>query len=274
MLAAVLLSLMAGCSTAPPAAVSPAVPQVPAAQAPAPLSAPIAAELLRLRESLHEEVPDYIPATQVSAQSWTALAKAELSSARFSVQQAQLLVVVDRNPRVQELMIMLAQPPAGPWQVIGGGKVSTGQAGRYGYFITPTGVFVHDGSILDYRALGTFNENHIRGLGMKGMRVWDFGWQEATEGWRTDGATGEIRLLMHATDPDFLEPRLGRPASKGCIRISKTMNLFLDRHGILDADYERIALDDPTYAALLLPDRQPSSLAGNALVVVDSAGAH
>ena len=68
------------------------------------------------------------------------------------------------------------------WEVIGGSKVSTGQSGRRGYFITPMGVFLHTDGILDYRALGTYNENHIRGLGLKGMRVWDFGWQTAERG--------------------------------------------------------------------------------------------
>jgi hypothetical protein len=78
--------------------------------------------------------------------------------------------------------LVVAQPDA-PWIVLGGTHVSTGQPNRHGYYITPTGVFLHDGSILDYRAQGTFNENHIRGLGMKGMRVWDFGWRWARKGW-------------------------------------------------------------------------------------------
>jgi hypothetical protein len=52
-------------------------------------------------------------------------------------------------------------------------------------FPTPVGLFLHTADILDYRALGTFNENHIRGLGLKGMRVWDFGWQTAEKGWNT-----------------------------------------------------------------------------------------
>jgi hypothetical protein len=51
------------------------------------------------------------------------------------------------------------------------------------------------------------------------------------------------------------------------------MNRFLDRHGILDADYERAAKEDAAFDALLLPDRRPTPLAGNALVVVDSSDA-
>ena len=49
------------------------------------------------------------------------------------------------------------------------------------------------------------------------------------------------------------------------------MNRFLDRHGILDADYEQVAKGDPRFEALLLPTRAPTPLAGNALVVVDSS---
>ena len=105
------------------------------------------------------------------------------------------------------------------------------------------------------------------------MRVWDLGWQTAELGWRHDGETAEIRLEMHATDPDYLEQRLGRPASEGCVRIPATMNRFLDVHGVLDADYERAAPDDARIRAVLLPARQPTPLAGNALVVVDSSQA-
>jgi hypothetical protein len=78
---------------------------------------------------------------------------------------------------------------------------------------------------------------------------------------------------VHATDPDYLEQRLGHPASKGCVRIPAAVNGFLDRHGILDADYERAAKDDPRFDALLLRDRTPTPLSGNALVVVDSSEA-
>ena len=49
------------------------------------------------------------------------------------------------------------------------------------------------------------------------------------------------------------------------------MNRFLDRHGVLDADYERAAAADIKFRALLLPDRVPSPLAGDTLVVVDSS---
>ena len=147
----------------------------------------------------------------------------------------------------------------------------TGQSGRRGYFITPVGAFLHTDGILDYRALGTFNENHIRGLGVKGMRVWDFGWQPAERGWRVESDMAEIRLLMHATDPDYLEQRLGRPASQGCVRVPASMNRFLDKHGVLDADYERAAVDSPAFRAILATGHQPTPLAGNVLIVFDSS---
>ena len=178
-------------------------------------------------------------------------------------------MVVDRNPDIQQLRIVLARPDR-EWESLGGTRVSTGQTGRRDHYLTPTGVFLHTDLILDWRAEGTFNAQHIRGLGLKGMRVWDFGWQRTAKGWGT-GEEGDIRLLLHATDA--LERRLGRPASKGCVRIPTAMNRFLDRHGILDADYERAAKDDAAFDALLLPDRRPTPLAGNALVVVDSSDA-
>ena len=280
-----LLGLSACAGNAPPtpsAALSPppvqAIPETaapPISLAPPPPSlspTDAAVELARLRKSFAREVPHGIPAGTASDASWITGARAAVAEAGQSIDRAQLLVVVDRNPRVQELRIIMAEPDQ-PWQVVGGSRVSTGQAGRRDYYITPVGVFLHTDAILDYRAQGTFNENHIRGLGLKGMRVWDFGWHWATKGWRSDKEGGDIRLLMHATDPEYLEQRIGRPASEGCVRVPAPVNRFMDRHGVLDLDYERAAVDDIRYRALLLPDRTPTPLAGEALVVIDSSGA-
>ncbi len=223
----------------------------------------------RLRGALEREVPNRLGDASDSERVWITRAQAMITAGDFTITRPQLIVVVDRNPDVQELRIVLAQPQ-GTWQSLGGTKVSTGQTGRRDYYVTPTGVFLHTDAILDWRAEGTYNEHHIRGLGVKGMRVWDFGWQTATKGWGT-GETAEIRLLLHATDPDYLEPRLGHTASKGCVRIPAVMNRFLDRHGVLDADYERAAKEDLRFAALLLADRMPTPIAGNMLVIIDSS---
>jgi hypothetical protein len=258
-----LVPMPPGSSPAPSPAPVPAAP-VPA---PMPSAAIVAAEAAQLQTALGREVPHLLFLTPEMKQQWIARARAELAVRGFLIDRPELMVVVDRNPRVQELCLILAQPSDAAWEVIGGTHVSTGQTGRFDHYITPVGVFLHDGSILDYRAEGTFNENHIRGLGLKGSRVWDFGWQWAAKGWRPD--SGQIRLLLHATDP-VLEPRIGHPASDGCIRIPATLNRFLDRHAVLDADYDRLALTEIRFRALLLQQREPTPLAGDVLVVIDS----
>lgn len=232
--------------------------------------AQVEAEAAKLRAQLRSEVLDSLTRPSPSDQAWIARAQQGLIASGEKIDRPQLLVVVDRSPRVQALRIILARPDAA-WEVIGGGKVSTGRPGDFDHFMTPVGVFPHTDAILDYRAEGTFNENHIRGLGLKGMRVWDFGWQMAAKSWTPDHAMGEMRLLMHATDPANLEHRIGRPASKGCIRIHAGMNRFIDRHGVLDFDYERAASVDPQYRAVLPPNRSPTPLAGDKLVVIDSS---
>lgn len=260
-----IAACLAGCipATQPPVS-SPRQPQAYVQ------SLTVAAEVTKLRQQMSMEVPGEIGYGTAADEGWIERTKMTLAASPYKIDSPQLILAVDRNPSVQQLRVILADP-AGPWQVIGGGKVSTGRRGRFGYFITPVGVFPHTAAILDYRALGTYNENHIRGLGTKGRRVWDFGWQRAQEGWLANGQRGEIRLLVHATDPTYLEPRLGRPDSKGCVRVSAAMNVFLDRHAVLDADYLRAAKSDPRIAAILPQDGDPSPLAGMYLVVFDSS---
>jgi hypothetical protein len=250
----------------------------PVPQTTAPATAPPAptvtmldvdAEAAALRTALGHEVPRAVTDPPAVGRRWIEWARAAIADRHEGPLRPQLIVVVDRNPEVQQLRIVLVRG-GGQWQDLGGSRVSTGETGRHGYYLTPTGVFRHDDAILDWRAAGTFNAQRIRGLGARGMRVWDFGWQETARGWGT-GEPGEIRLLMHATDPAYLEQRLGRPASKGCVRIPAAMNRFLDRRGILDADYERAAQYDRRFAALLPPDRIPTPLAGDLMVVVDSS---
>jgi hypothetical protein len=224
-----------------------------------------------LREALLREVPGLLLPDPTGMNALLTRARAQLNASDTSViDRPQTMLVVDRNPAVQQIWLVVARADAA-WEVLGGTRVSTGTTGRFDHYITPTGVFRNTADILGYRAEGTYNENHIRGNGTRGMRVWDFGWQWAAKGWRADREAGQIRLEMHATDPDSLVHLIGHTASSGCIRIPAAFNRFVDRHGVIDADYERAAVEDARFRALLLPDRVPSPLAGNAMIIIDSA---
>lgn len=194
---------------------------------------------------------------------YQALALTELE--RYGAQDAGYVLVADRNPNVQAALLYLRT--AGAWRFVGAVPVATGRTGRVDHHVTPVGVFPHVRANPDYRAEGTRNSNGIRGYGAKGMRVFDLGWQTGTKGWGTPEPR-EIRLQMHATDPDVLEPRLGVPASKGCIRVSAEFNRFLDRHGVLDADY--LADEQARASRVLLRERRPVANPGRYVVVVDS----
>ncbi len=180
---------------------------------------------------------------------------------------AQVVVVVDSNPLVQALMLFWMAPGAAA-QLIGASPVSTGRPGQFDHFATPLGVFAHAVANLDFRAQGTKNENGIKGYGEKGLRVFDFGWQLSPKGWG-DRRPSTMRLQMHATDPSFLEPRLGSVQSKGCVRIPATLNKFIDHYGLLDADYEQ-AMRQGARFWVLDPQRQPTPWSGRYLVVLDS----
>lgn len=192
---------------------------------------------------------------------------AALAAAGLPDLPPQHLLLVDRSPQVQAAFALLRTPQGG-WQWLGAAPISTGQVGRFDHFRTPLGVFEHSLANPDFRAEGTYNENHIRGYGLRGMRVFDFGWVPAERGW---GAGGEspMRLQMHATDPDVLAPRLGRPDSKGCVRIPASLNTWLDKFGILDADYlQAAAAGQPLW--MLRADRTPAPWPGRYLVIIDS----
>jgi lipoprotein-anchoring transpeptidase ErfK/SrfK len=274
---ALILALASACPAEafPPTPVpSPVAPPVAAPSEPAPLDeVSREVEVLRLRQAMQREVPKLVTRTPAQDAQWIALARVETALSGFVPDRSQLLAVVDRNPRVQALAVVMAAPDV-DWKVIGVAHVSTGSTGRFDHYVTPRGVFHVTDAILGFRAEGTENENGIRGLGAKGLRVWDFGWQRAMKGWAEAAGKPDstpIRLMMHATDPDKLEQRIGQPASQGCIRLSTMLNRFLDLHGVLDSEYERVAATDGRFRALLLADRVPSPLAGNTLVVVDSA---
>ncbi len=208
------------------------------------------------------------PAQTVAA---LAAARSMMDRRHVAIDAPQVVLVVDRSPAVQRLWLTVAQP-GGTLDPLGVVRVSTGKPGRLYHFRTPVGVFDNDSSILGYRAQGTYNENHIRGIGAAGMRVWDFGWQ-TTDDWRFRDRTGTmaVRMEMHATDPAVLEPRLGRWDSEGCIRIPSRFNSFLDHSGLIDAKLREAAQGDRRFAALLPRNTQPSPLAGHILVIVDTS---
>ncbi|WP_203414111.1 L,D-transpeptidase family protein [Entomobacter blattae] len=227
-------------------------------------------EAVHLAKQMRHDIPHFKAYSSSQKQHWIAMAKAMIKATQTPIERPQILTVVDRNPHAQALAFILAQPE-GSWLVLGGTHVSTGQSGRKYYYITPTGVFHNTTERLGYRALGTKNENGVRGIGLKGMRVWDMGWQWAEKGWLSSREKGQIRLEIHATDPALLEWKIGHPASEGCIRLPTAVNVFMDKHGLIDVLYEQAASYDIRFRALLPKDRIPSLIAGDALVVVDSA---
>jgi len=190
-----------------------------------------------------------------------------LTKANVVQSTAQYVLLVDRSPKVQAALVYWGDGE-GTLHFIGASPASTGRPGSYEHFLTPLGVFEHSVAHLDFRAEGTRNEFGIRGYGVKGMRVFDFGWVMGERTWG-DGGLSPMRLQVHATDPDVLEPRLGSAASSGCIRISAALNRLLDKYGVLDADYEA-ALARGGQLWVLRKDRTPTPWSGRYLVVVES----
>lgn len=221
-----------------------------------PLAAEFAREVDMRLDVPHSEQLDYAKRLE-----------AALLAARHTNLAAQYVVLVDRSPFVQAGFIYW-RSPEGPWHFIGASPVSTGRPGTFDHFLTPLGVFAHTPDNMDFRAEGTKNRLGIRGYGVRGMRVYDFGWLMAERGWGTPGKS-IMRLQMHATDPSILEPRLGRAQSKGCIRIPASLNRFIDRYGLIDAEYERITREGRRLW-VLLPTRTPTPWPGKYLVVIDS----
>jgi len=198
---------------------------------------------------------------------YAGLLAAELARSVLSGLPSQFFVLVDRNPHIQAVMIFW-QSAAGDYYFVGASPASTGRPGEFDHFQTPLGVFEHTIANFDFRSEGTRNVLGIRGYGAKGMRVYDFGWQQATRGWGKGGES-PMRLQMHSTDPDLLERQIGKPQSKGCIRIPATLNVFIDKYGLLDADYEWAMLEGKSIW-VLRPGREPTPWSGRYLVIVDS----
>ncbi|MGA8864539.1 MAG: murein L,D-transpeptidase [Gallionella sp.] len=178
----------------------------------------------------------------------------------------QYVVLVDRSPKVQALLLFWVSD-SGLAEFIGASPISTGRRGGFMYYKTPLGVFDHSTANLDFRAEGSENGLGILGYGIKGMRVYDFGWVRAPRTWKP--GEGKMRLQMHTTDPRYLEPRLGTVQSMGCIRIPAMLNALIDHYGILDADYQRAKPGSKHFWMLKL-DRETTPWSGRYLVVIDS----
>ena len=229
-----------------------------------------AATPAELNGIFHKEVTRKLTLPEGATKHYLDTALEQLHAKGADLSRDQMLVTVDRNPNVQALVLFAGNDKDG-WHFVGASPVSTGTKGRFDHYVTPTGVYDHTlTDYSDFRAEGTKNEYGIRGYGKRGMRVWDFGWVPADKGWlKNRKESGDIRFQMHATDPDRLESRLGTTASKGCVRMSTTLNAFLDKYGALDWHYEQAATQGKT-PWVLKKDRVSTGHAGRYLVVLDS----
>jgi hypothetical protein len=246
------LAAAAACSMVPATLAQPAA-------GPAPSVDELAARYVR-------EVDRRLAVPDAEQGDYARLLMQSLADAGVRTDRPQWVVLVDRSAWVQAVMLWWIAPDAPP-RLVGASPASTGRPSGFDHFETPTGVFEHRLDPLDFRAEGTLNEFGIRGYGDRGMRVFDFGWVMAQRGWAPGAQL--MRLQMHATDRDRLEPRLGRRESKGCIRIPATLNVWFDRLGVLDAAYDE-AIAGGRHFWVLLRDRRPTPWSGRYLVVVET----
>ncbi len=207
-----------------------------------------------------------IPAPEIPR--YARLAEDAFRRAGTPLSSPQYVLVVDRDPNTQASFLFW-RSETGTFILVGASPVSTGQPGQPGdsnHYETPLGVFEHSTVNRDFRSDGAANRDGIRIHGAKGLRVFDFGWQRVPKGWG-DGTQSRMRLLMHATDPDLLERRLGSAQSNGGVHISASLDRLLDHYGVLDAG------DDQAEGrgSRALRGREPVPHAGRYLVVVDSA---
>ncbi|MFL6668114.1 MAG: hypothetical protein ACJ8J3_13250 [Burkholderia ambifaria] len=267
-------------STASPASAASGTP-ASEAEAPAPtpprrhppLSADEAknatARAIDMRKEFTQEVTRRLNVPASEQRAYGVRLQKALSDANLGDLAGEYVVMVDRAPNVQALFIYFRATPTNAWLMIGASPVGTGWPGKYDHFLTPLGVFHHTPDNMDFRAEGTTNDNGIRGYGQRDMRIYDFGWVDGERGWGKGGKS-PMRFQMHATDPDRLEALLGIRHSKGCVRIPASLNTFLDRHGILDDDYQaRVEAGKSLW--VLRHDRDITPIAGRYLVVIDSA---
>jgi len=185
---------------------------------------------------------------------------------KANVIESQYFLYVDRHPQKQIIFVCFFDKEKKEILEIGRDRVSTGNSRRKGHFKTPINMFKNTINHFGYRADGTKNKQGWQGLGKKNSRVWDFGWQKIDK----NGQTFDILLLMHATDPNYGESQLGKPVSKGCIRISAELNEFLDQYWLIDRDYERNKHPQKVQW-LLRKNRTPVFYQGEYLIVSDSS---
>ncbi len=178
------------------------------------------------------QVDRTLPAPPDEARRYARLAQDALAQAGVTLARPQYLAVVDRDPYVQALLLFFRNADS-TLELVGASPVSTGRTGGLDSFETPAGVFEHSRAAADFRSDGVPDADGLLRYGAKGLRVYDFGPQKVPQGWG-DGKAAEMRLLMHATDPELLEQRLGSAQSDGGIRIPASLDGFIDQYGLLD----------------------------------------
>jgi hypothetical protein len=126
-LGGLLLASLACAEMRPPRPEAPPTPFGSPSQPEAPLD--VAAAAAQLRAALKEEVPHLLVDRPAGRQAWISRSRAAIVASGLTIDRPQILVVIDRNPRVQQIRLILAQPQ-GEWDDLGGTKVSTGRPGR------------------------------------------------------------------------------------------------------------------------------------------------
>jgi hypothetical protein len=225
-------------------------------------------QALEMRGTFAHEVTRRLHVPLADQHLYSHLLQQALDEKNLGALAGEYVVLVDRAATVQALFIYFRATADDPWSLIGASPVATGRPGEFDHFLTPLGVFLHSPANMDFRAEGTMNQNGIRGYGRRDMRIYDLGWVDGERGWGKGGRS-PMRFQMHATDPDRLEPLLGIRHSKGCVRIPASLNVFIDHHGILDAEYQALVASGKSLW-VLHPDRQVTPWAGRFIVVVDS----
>lgn len=227
------------------------------------------ANILNLQEKMRLAMGDeyMIPAPELT-QNAIQQAQIMLEKQGVTIENPQILFIVDRAANVQRLWVVFASASTGKWNVIGAVKVSTGKPYRYEHYKTPLGVMINNNVNPGYRALGTRNKYGIRGIGAKGMRVWDFGWQTTTDWKDPTGRPAIVQLEMHATDPTYLSQLLGEPISEGCIHIPAKFNTFADQNGLIDGEMDP---SDADVKWLWGTHHNQSPLAGDKVIVIDTS---